>query len=214
MSFAVGRNRWKECGSVAVTVGLHVVVAYVGLTLTGVVPPPTFEPGPISTEHIPEIQRPEPVEPPKPVLEDIAVDVRMPVVEVSSTTPDVSTATIDLTESVAADERVTLGTAEPVTPVPEYVAGKLDARFLARFQPPYPPASRRAGEEGSVVIAVTVGPDGRVISADIAASSGYPRLDAAAIAQARSRWRFLPARLGDEAVESRHRITVTFVLNP
>jgi protein TonB len=45
----------------------------------------------------------------------------------------------------------------------------------------YPPASRRAGEEGSVVLLVHVAADGWVREAKIESSSGYPRLDAAAI---------------------------------
>ncbi|WP_198376565.1 TonB family protein, partial [Neoroseomonas rubea] len=58
--------------------------------------------------------------------------------------------------------------------------------------PEYPADSRRRGEEGVVRLSLAIGADGRVAEANVAASSGHPALDAAAIAAAR-RWRFRPA---------------------
>jgi protein TonB len=42
---------------------------------------------------------------------------------------------------------------------------EIDPKFKRRFQPDYPPTSRRLGEEGSVVLQVLVGPDGKVRTA-------------------------------------------------
>ena len=61
--------------------------------------------------------------------------------------------------------------------------------------PDYPPESRRRGEEGVVRLALRVGSDGRVEAAEVSASSGFPRLDQAALEAAR-RWRFRPATQG------------------
>jgi protein TonB len=58
--------------------------------------------------------------------------------------------------------------------------------------PDYPSESRRRGEEGVVRLALRVGTDGSVLTAEVAVSSGHPRLDAAALEAAR-RWRFRPA---------------------
>jgi len=48
-------------------------------------------------------------------------------------------------------------------------------------QPDYPEAARRRGESGTAVVRFVVGVDGRVESAKIQQSSGYPRLDDAAL---------------------------------
>jgi protein TonB len=61
--------------------------------------------------------------------------------------------------------------------------------------PDYPSESRRRGEEGVVRLALRVGIDGQVEAAEVAVSSGFPRLDAAAVEAAR-RWRFRPATQG------------------
>lgn len=59
-------------------------------------------------------------------------------------------------------------------------------------RPPYPVASRRLGEEGTVTLAFLVGPDGRVDNITVMESSGYYRLDRAARASLSS-VRFAPA---------------------
>lgn len=61
--------------------------------------------------------------------------------------------------------------------------------------PDYPAESRRRGEEGVVRLSLRVGIDGRVEGAEVATSSGFPRLDQAAVEAAR-RWRFRPAMQG------------------
>ena len=61
--------------------------------------------------------------------------------------------------------------------------------------PDYPAESRRRGEEGVVRLALRVGIDGRVETAEVSVSSGHARLDEAAVAAAR-RWRFRPATQG------------------
>lgn len=58
---------------------------------------------------------------------------------------------------------------------------EIDPKFKRRFQPDYPPTSRRLGEAGSVVLQVLVGPDGSVQDGKVKTSSGYPRLDEAAL---------------------------------
>jgi protein TonB len=60
--------------------------------------------------------------------------------------------------------------------------------------------SRRLGEQGEVRLSIHVGSDGRVITARVAQSSGWERLDKAAI-EAVSVWRFIPAQKDGVAVE-------------
>jgi protein TonB len=76
----------------------------------------------------------------------------------------------------------------PVEPV--RVLPKLDARRSQ--EPEYPLASRRLGEQGSVVLEVLVDVDGRVSEARLVQSSGFERLDQAALAGVKNNYRFVP----------------------
>jgi TonB family protein len=58
----------------------------------------------------------------------------------------------------------------------------------------YPEASLRSGERGTLSLRYAVQEDGRVAEAEITATSGYPRLDEAALGIV-ERWTFEPARL-------------------
>jgi protein TonB len=51
---------------------------------------------------------------------------------------------------------------------------------LGSIPVPYPPVSRKLGEEGEVVLALRLNTDGKVTGAAIERSSGFPRLDEAA----------------------------------
>jgi protein TonB len=77
--------------------------------------------------------------------------------------------------------------------------------------PAYPRQARLKGWEGTVVLAVTVGPDGRCRSLAVASSSGFAVLDRAALAAVRH-WRFEPARRNGLAVEAVAEVPVTFRL--
>ncbi|MDO8263304.1 MAG: energy transducer TonB [Gallionella sp.] len=63
--------------------------------------------------------------------------------------------------------------------------------YLHNPKPPYPPLSRRLGEQGKVVVRVLVGVDGTAQDADLKQSSGFPRLDQAALKAAKA-WRYVP----------------------
>lgn len=54
-------------------------------------------------------------------------------------------------------------------------------QYVKPPEPQYPPFSRRMREEGKVVMRVLVNENGRAERAEIQSSSGYPRLDEAAI---------------------------------
>lgn len=59
-------------------------------------------------------------------------------------------------------------------------------------QPEYPPLSRSRGEEGTVTLRISVDDHGGVAHIEIVESSGFRRLDEAAVAGVRA-WRFEPA---------------------
>lgn len=77
--------------------------------------------------------------------------------------------------------------------------------------PSYPPAARRRGVEGKVVLDVLVSAEGQALAVDIARSSGSAMLDEAARETIR-RWRFRPAMRGGKATEARAAVPVQFSL--
>jgi len=85
------------------------------------------------------------------------------------------------------------------------------ADYLDNPPPSYPMLSRRAGEQGRVVLRVLVNPGGRADDVEIRSSSGYLRLDEAARDTVR-RWRFVPAKRGDEPVPAWVLIPISFRL--
>ena len=70
-----------------------------------------------------------------------------------------------------------------------------DADYLQNPKPPYPPASRRLNEQGKTIVRVMIGADGSPQRAEITQSSGFDRLDQAAMATV-MRWRFVPGKRG------------------
>jgi periplasmic protein TonB len=74
------------------------------------------------------------------------------------------------------------------------------APVLMAFTPPrYPPLAREAGIEGTVVVRVLVGDDGKVVDAVVLSSDVTDTMAAAAVDAAR-RCRFRPAKQQDRAV--------------
>ncbi len=78
-------------------------------------------------------------------------------------------------------------------------------------RPDYPMVSRRRGEEGQVVLEVTVGADGTVLDFRLGTSSGFERLDRAALAAIRDA-AFSPATSFGAARQSVRRVTYIFRL--
>jgi TonB family protein len=75
----------------------------------------------------------------------------------------------------------------------------------------YPRVSAERGQKGAVTLELLVSADGRVADATVQSSSGYPRLDRAAVGMALEDWRYEPARKAGERVESRVRVRVDWV---
>ena len=66
--------------------------------------------------------------------------------------------------------------------------------------PPYPIESLKAKEEGRVVLDLFVARNGRTLEAKVQTSSGFPKLDQAAVDTAMTSWRFKPATVDDMPV--------------
>lgn len=86
-----------------------------------------------------------------------------------------------------------------------------DAAYLNNPRPAYPALSRRLGEQGKVVVRVLIGVDGTAQQAEIRTSSGYERLDQAALATVRS-WRYVPGKRNGTAEAMWFNVPINFVL--
>lgn len=97
--------------------------------------------------------------------------------------------------------------AQPMTPP------RADASFLNNPAPAYPPLSRRLREQGRVLMDVYILADGRVGQINLKRSSGYARLDEAALNAVR-RWRYVPAKRGNDPIDYWHVQPLDFELSP
>ncbi|HEX4910520.1 MAG TPA: energy transducer TonB [Permianibacter sp.] len=88
---------------------------------------------------------------------------------------------------------------------------RFDADYLQNPAPVYPALSRKRGEHGVVLLRVHVRADGSADQIEFVESSGYSRLDDAAM-RAVKRWRFVPAKRGEETVAAWVRVPVRFDL--
>lgn len=85
---------------------------------------------------------------------------------------------------------------EPSEPV---IQPRSDAAHLSNPAPVYPAVSRRLREQGRVLFDVYILPDGSVGEIKLKRSSGFARLDEAALETVRQ-WRYVPAKRGDQPI--------------
>lgn len=88
---------------------------------------------------------------------------------------------------------------------------RFDAAYLNNPAPVYPLLSRRLGEQGRVLLRVYVDPAGSPTRVELRQSCGHPRLDAVA-QDAVWRWRFVPARQGEDTVGAWVLVPISFSL--
>jgi protein TonB len=75
--------------------------------------------------------------------------------------------------------------------------------------PVYPQSALRRGEQGNVMLRVSVSADGAPLTVDLAATSGHASLDSAAEAAVR-KWRFNPATRGGTPVAAMADVPIRF----
>lgn len=86
-----------------------------------------------------------------------------------------------------------------------------NADYLQNPKPAYPPLSKRLGEQGKVIVRVLIGADGVPRKAEIRQSSGFDRLDQAALNTA-LKWRYVPGKRGGVAEDMWFNVPINFVL--
>jgi protein TonB len=159
------------------------------------VPP---DPPPVEVEMVPPQPRAAPdvrPQPALPVVEQVVIDSgNLPV------DPAVEQPSLD----------PTLGAGIPSTPATPLAGARLE--YLDAPAPRYPRDALVAGMEGTVLLRVRVGTDGRPLDVNVHQGSGYRVLDDAARRQVLRHWRFHPAMLDGRAVQATGIVPIDFKL--
>lgn len=187
MSFAADTPWMRRVVPVTLVTGLH-VVAGVALLSTGIIHIQS------SPEPLQVVMLESPPQPPPPAdavrLPPVQLTVPMPEVDVPS--PVVWTAPVAI-QSVSAPVSEPMVQPAAAVEAPAEVLTVRDSELTYRRIPEIhrPPASRRAGEHGTVYLLVYIDTEGRVQQVKVKRSSSFERLDQTA-AKAMTQARFQP----------------------
>lgn len=154
------------------------------------------EPKPVDTV-IPEIF------PPKP--KDEPVEEVTPIAKVND-------APVNITDYPAEQVKTDSVTEEESTLLPTVIPPRSDARHLSNPAPIYPRTALRLGQEGRVILTLLVRVDGSVDDVQVTTSSGYQRLDKAALKAVR-RWRYQPASQDGQPIDFWYQQPIVFSLH-
>ncbi|TAK63807.1 MAG: energy transducer TonB [Methylobacter sp.] len=162
-------------------------------------PMPTAQP--VAKEQKPVKKKVKPVtKPVVPLVKQTSQPVTPPVEQTS--------APAATTDSPVAQQK-TKATSNKPAETQSYQSPNFNAAYLNNPAPKYPSVSRRLGEEGLVLLNVQVTADGAAGSVELQTGSGSDRLDEAAL-EAVKKWRFVPAKRGDQAVSASVVVPVRF----
>jgi protein TonB len=207
MSYALSRpSQTRRSGLLTVVIGLHIGIFLIILAVKTVVPqimemPLVVDLLQAEAEPKPPEAKPLPVSKPQPVKPQ--PKTKAPLLEATNSTAPAPAAPVAAqTETKQA----------PATPASEPVSlARFDAEYLRNPPPTYPPLSRRMGEEGKVILRVSVNAQGGADSVEVKTSSGSPRLDDAAVHTIK-KWKFISAKRGDTPVQSWVLVPIIFKL--
>lgn len=205
---AYGADRRPNWTGILTILALHALVL-TALVKLDVIPMAKAKSAPLVVDLIAEpAPPPAAVEQPKPepAVErpvESPVVTPPPIVQTSAAPPPTL-----VTSPAPPPPRPATIAAPPAGPVS---VANLDERMIEGEPPRYPTESRRKKEQGTVVLRLLIGTDGRVQQVSIAESSGFDRLDKAAFDAAR-RWRWQPMLRDGAPVEVRGLMPIPFVL--
>jgi protein TonB len=168
-------------------------------------PPP---PPPKLLKQQPVTKAIKPTAPPPPQLMAIADTTPAPNAPTGVTTPQPPAPPFATPVAVSA--------APPAPPVAPPAPARVelpssDADYLQNPRPPYPPISKRLGEQGKVLVRVFIGANGLAEKAEIRQSSGFDRLDQIALSTVQ-KWQYVPGKRGGVAEAMWFVVPINFVL--
>jgi protein TonB len=172
-------------------------------------PEPRIRPRPAARTDTAPARQPAPSREAAPVLSLPSDNPALPSFTVPQATVPQATAE---PRPAAAEAKAATGPREasPSAAVPT-TAASFDAAYLRNEPPRYPLVARRNGIEGRVNLKVVVTRDGRAAQVQVHESSGSSALDSAAIEAVR-KWQFVPARRGQDTIESSVIVPIVFRL--
>jgi len=212
-SFRVSRARTthtpqQRLFGVAFAVAMEASIVYALLVTLGYVEAPIARPPFTVVNVAPLPNEPETPLPPPQTFDPPPVEQAItPVVELTYVPPTPLTAiSVPPPQPVPQVPRVTTPPTPPVVFTP--------ARAIAASHsiPEYPFISRRLREQGTLRLKLTVDEKGLVTQAVVVNSSGFQRLDEAAVKWVTAQWRYTPAMQGTKAVASTAEAIVEFKL--
>ncbi|MCZ4313995.1 TonB family protein [Comamonadaceae bacterium G21597-S1] len=195
--------------------------------------PPAAKPRPVParpkpvarTSAMPKPAPPTPTPPkPTPMPAPTPAPAPLPVVTEATTTPAVPVATaahasgkavapgtaVDPAPAPAA--ATAIAAAAPARPAPAPIElPSSDAQYLQNPRPRYPPISVRLREQGTVLVDVLVSDQGLAREARVQTSSGFFRLDNAAVSTVLT-WRFVPGKRAGVAQSMWFTVPITFAI--
>lgn len=193
---------------------------------TAAIPEPVEKPTPVK----PKVSKAKAIEkskpkttpktaPVKPVLaahSDTASSISVPSTEVAKpldkALPKSNTENSTATNNHVQSNSQSAGEKGANAPQAPLTLPNLNAGYLHNPEPHYPSESRQEGEEGKVLLRVFVGVDGHAEQVVLKKSSGFARLDNAALSTVQQ-WRFVPAHRGAEAVSAWVVVPISFSLD-
>jgi protein TonB len=170
-------------------------------------PPPQAQPKTLPQPRTPTLPSltptpliPAPTLTPTPVVSSAAPTAAAPTLPAPAATPAAAAPT--------GNQRPSTASAAPAA----VVLPSSDADYLNNPAPVYPGMSRRMGEQGTAVLRVFINTEGRAEKAEIRTSSGYSRLDEAALATVQ-RWRYVPGKRAGVPEAMWFNVPIRFVLD-
>ena len=188
--------------AVELVVPAEILVEFIEPPAPKVAPPPPVKPAPPT----PVVRKQTVAKAPTPVK----TEAPLPLAIADSTpTPNAPTGVMAPAE-VAPPAAAPQAAAAPPAPARVELPSS-DADYLQNPKPAYPALSKRLGEQGKVVVRVFIAVDGTAQKAEIKQSSGFERLDQAALNTV-LRWRYVPGKRAGVAESMWFNVPINFVL--
>jgi protein TonB len=203
---------WQRVASLSTTFAAHALALLV-LALPLAAPLVREEPARIEASVISEPPPPPPL-PPEPVPLPRAQPVRVPTPppRVAPTPPSLPVAATPTPIASAPIPTIAAPIDIAPTSTPAAAGATRTLAYDGRLKLPYPTASVRQREQGTVVLNVLVDVDGHVQRIEVSRSSGHRRLDDAA-REAVQRARFLPVLIDGNAQPAWGLVPIEFRLD-
>ena len=168
-------------------------------------------PPPAPPQHKAPIPRPAPAQP-KPALQPVPRPVAVPAPTAPIMAPAASSEAPPSDASASPPSAAATPAAASTPPAPAKVElPSSNARYLNNPPPPYPPLSKRMGEQGRVVVRAFIDVNGTASQASITSSSGYERLDQVALKTV-LQWRYVPGKRAGIPESMWFNVPLNFVL--